>query len=189
MSVGDTIHSAVTNLTDTNIVQSIDSIFIGSDYRKIYYYNSIYMPDTCTHFLIEGIGSGAGLFSELCGSCFEHGYRLECFKQNDITLYYPNNMICQVDTGTVCNFTVSLPEQKSENYFSLIPNPATNEIKIENAKSKIESVEVFDVMGQLQTSNFKPQTISVEVSSLAQGIYFVRVRTEKGSITRKLIKQ
>jgi hypothetical protein len=72
---------------------------------------------------------------------------------------------------------------------SLFPNPATSEIKIKNAKSKIESVEVFDVMGQLQTSNLRPQTNSVDVSSLAQGIYFVKVTGENTTAVAKFVKQ
>ena len=188
LTAGDTIHT-MPSYVDTNIVQSVDSILIGSDYRKIYYYNSSsYGPDTCTHFLIEGIGSGAGLFSELCGSCFEHGYRLECFKQDNQILYYPNNIFCQNDTGTVCNFTVSVSEVKSEKYIVISPNPATTQLAISSRQGTIKEIEIYDVLGekvhleQLSISNYQ---LTVNVSELHSGIYFVILRGEKSSAAGK----
>ncbi|MBK5284340.1 MAG: hypothetical protein JJE25_02970, partial [Bacteroidia bacterium] len=99
LSVGDTINTLYSNdIGSPHIVQSIDSIFIGIDYRKIYYYGSNLGNDSCTQFLIEGIGTGAGLFSPLCGNgCFEQGFQLSCFKQDGNILYYPNPSICTVD--------------------------------------------------------------------------------------------
>jgi hypothetical protein len=90
-------------------------------------------------------------------------------------------------------FISGINSPASVNEFTLSPNPATSEIKIESAKSKIESVEVFDVVGvkvkHLTPALSEGEGVRVEVSSLAAGIYFVRVKTEKGSVTRKLIKQ
>lgn len=83
---------------------------------------------------------------------------------------------------------VSIEENIVVNTLSLSPNPATNDIRIES-KTKIERIEIYDVLGQLQTSNFKPQTLSIDVSSLASGIYFVKVKTEKGERVGKFVKQ
>ncbi|HLG34245.1 MAG TPA: T9SS type A sorting domain-containing protein [Bacteroidia bacterium] len=77
----------------------------------------------------------------------------------------------------------------AESNFFLSPNPATNEIRVESSEFRVESVEVYDVLGQPQTSNLKPQTNAVDVSSLAPGIYFVKVKSKEGERAAKFVKQ
>jgi hypothetical protein len=77
--------------------------------------------------------------------------------------------------------------------FFSFPNPATNEIRIENANSIIESIEIYNVLGkriyseQLQTSDLKPQTVNV--STWNAGMYFVKLRGEKEERVGKFVKQ
>jgi hypothetical protein len=197
LSIGDTINTILVTPGDIFVVQALDSIFIGSNYRNIYYYSSTYGSDTCTHFLIEGIGSGAGLFSELCGSCFEHGYRLLCYKQDNQTLYYPSNAFCSTDTSIDCNFTVSISESIRESKsVILFPNPATNELRIQSrilgTELRIERIEIYDVMGKKRLTPALSKgegAASIDVSTLTPGMYFVRVKIEKGIVTEKFIKQ
>src|SRR5436190_20429134 len=64
----------------------------------------------------------------------------------------------------------------------LYPNPASNELIIQNAELRIENAEIFNTIGekkfsQRQTIDAKQQTI--DISQLPSGIYFVRVRGEK----------
>ncbi|HLG36320.1 MAG TPA: T9SS type A sorting domain-containing protein [Bacteroidia bacterium] len=80
------------------------------------------------------------------------------------------------------------------NNISLFPNPATTEIKIENVKSKIESVEVYDVMGKeikYLIPNPSPSgegSASIDVSELAAGIYFVKVFDGERSVVKRFVK-
>ena len=78
------------------------------------------------------------------------------------------------------------------------PNPTTGELKIENGKLKIENVEIFDVMGRKAPLNppeggrlpsFGGVGGGFDISHLPSGIYFVRIQTETGVITQKIIKQ
>jgi len=81
-------------------------------------------------------------------------------------------------------------------YFLISPNPATNEITIHAAASgSIELVEIYDVLGirrqllvvssqsslaqQLSTDNYP---LTVDVSKLSPGIYFVRVSVPSGKV-------
>ena len=54
----------------------------------------------------------------------------------------------------------------------------------------VQEVEVFDVFGKLvTTTNVIDNPIQINVSSLANGMYFVRVTTDRGTVTKPFVKQ
>ena len=76
------------------------------------------------------------------------------------------------------------------------PNPTTGELRIEvagQARNDVQGVEVFDVYGRkvLDDHNSYGLTVlrSYGLSNLPAGVYFVRIEIEKGTITKKIIKQ
>jgi len=81
----------------------------------------------------------------------------------------------------------AIEEESNKGAFNIYPNPATNEILISNSGFLIFTVEIIDVLGQLQIPNFKPQTNSVDISSLRSGIYFVKVFIGENLYCKKLI--
>jgi hypothetical protein len=72
--------------------------------------------------------------------------------------------------------------------FSIYPNPTTNILNI-NTSYNYSSFEssIFDVHGKqiLTMSN----TNSIDVSKLNNGIYFIKIKTDKGEFNQKFIKQ
>lgn len=77
----------------------------------------------------------------------------------------------------------------------VFPNPANDKLTIgyknPNASGAIEEVEVYDVIGDRVLSKQQitsGQPVSIDVSSLNTGIYFLRIKTEIGFLTRKCIK-
>ena len=75
---------------------------------------------------------------------------------------------------------------------TLVPNPTTGELKIENGELKIENVEVFDVYGRKLLSNHLITSSSnhlINISHLHSGIYFVKITTEAGEVVKKVVKQ
>ena len=85
-----------------------------------------------------------------------------------------------------------------ENSIVLYPNPAKEIVNVEYTMYKhmdIETVEVIDVYGKVvrtavETNNHLPlQTAQINVSNLSDGLYFVRVTTSTGQITKPFIKQ
>jgi hypothetical protein len=102
------------------------------------------------------------------------------------------------DSKTVCTdqSTVSINENVSEN-IKVYPNPVLNELKIENGstssptgKLKVDNIAVHDVLGNLIKSISKPQAnISLNVSDLSSGIYFLKIDCGNAFITKKFIKQ
>ena len=89
----------------------------------------------------------------------------------------------------------------SSNDFRLYPNPATKQLTIESRQTttgKIELVEIYDVLGvRCLTPTLSPdknrdrhgEGVSVDVSSLASGIYFVKVKTKEGESVAKFVKE
>ena len=70
---------------------------------------------------------------------------------------------------------------------SIFPNPVKEELKIESENLKINSVEICDIAGKtLMSQMFRETTINV--SLLPHGVYIVKIYTEKGIVTQKIVK-
>ncbi len=70
--------------------------------------------------------------------------------------------------------------------YNVFPNPFTAKISIENSNSNTET-ELWNCIGQLIYSGRNIE--SQDFSSLAKGIYFLKVQTEQGVVRKKLVKQ
>ena len=83
-------------------------------------------------------------------------------------------------------------EEVMENYFSLYPNPVERKLAIGNLQFAITGIEVYDVIGENRlTLNPSPkgEGLLLDVSSLSQGIYFVKVRGKKEDWIAKFVKR
>lgn len=72
------------------------------------------------------------------------------------------------------------------------PNPAQNQTSIQLETPMTIDVRVFDVSGKLLQYHANKEVTSnfvINTSSMNPGVYFVRISTSKGTITKKLIKQ
>ena len=73
------------------------------------------------------------------------------------------------------------------------PNPATGELIINNYELRIINVEIYDVNGRKQKAESRKQNsegeMVVDISHLPAGVYLVKVFTEQGEITKKIVKQ
>ena len=73
----------------------------------------------------------------------------------------------------------------------IFPNPTTGELKIESSRFKVQSVEVFDVYGRNLTPHtpYPTPLTTINIFHLKSGIYFIKIETETGVITKKVIKK
>jgi hypothetical protein len=80
-------------------------------------------------------------------------------------------------------------EQFAANRFMLYPNPTTGVLNIE-AKSTMNQIELFDTNGRTILKNtLDSQTSSLNMENLATGMYLIKVTTNDGSSTQKIVKQ
>jgi hypothetical protein len=80
-------------------------------------------------------------------------------------------------------------------YPKIYPNPTTGQLIIDNGQLTIDNVEIYDVFGrkivnyQLSIVNYQLSIVnSIDISHLPNGIYFLRIQTNDGVLTKKLIK-
>ncbi|MCH9659826.1 MAG: choice-of-anchor B family protein [Bacteroidetes bacterium] len=71
---------------------------------------------------------------------------------------------------------------------SIFPNPASNRLNITSETHNIEEVVITDVLGKevLSSSSYDTKTLTLDISSLSKGMYFVGINT---TVSKKLIKE
>ncbi|MES2764172.1 MAG: YCF48-related protein [Bacteroidota bacterium] len=88
------------------------------------------------------------------------------------------------------NLAVSVPEKELTNTISLYPNPATNKLNISLSGKAVKqtAVHIYDLQGkELMTSILDENQTTLNVEALQSGLYFVKITTEQGSETKKLV--
>ena len=95
------------------------------------------------------------------------------------------------DWSSAINVTTTGIESWLSNSVSLYPNPAKEYVDIRvDGDLNVTMMEVYDVYGKLiNTVNVVDNPTRINVSGLADGMYFVRVTTEKGAVTKTFVKK
>ena len=76
-----------------------------------------------------------------------------------------------------------------DNSVSITPNPTNSVININNNYT-IKTIELYDIQGRLlQTQLLNSNTTTLDISEKANGVYFVKVKTEIGHKVVKIIKE
>lgn len=110
------------------------------------------------------------------------------------TSFYRLEMI-DINGGTTFSDVVEL-RRIVENFsvLGLVPNPATEttDLLLSSPAEIAASIDIFDLQGkqlshQMFTSESGEHKISLDLSSLSSGLYLVKVSTDSGSYTEKLI--
>lgn len=194
LAVGGTIELAIN--AGFNYISRLDSIrdiTIQNSVRKIYYlteYPASYPGTKNREVWIEGIGSiSNGLLRQtmfgLTGESY-HDYQLLCFHQN-VTLIYQSKDYknCYYDIVDGISDLSSAPED-----FQIFPNPGSGKFTLKlKGDQSVFHVEIINVAGLVIkefNSNYNSPLI-IDLSEQKKGIYFLRLRTENGLITKKII--
>ncbi|WP_298221588.1 choice-of-anchor J domain-containing protein [Flavobacterium sp.] len=75
-----------------------------------------------------------------------------------------------------------------KNNFAVFPNPTTNVLNISNkSNSAITNIQVSDINGRI-INEAKGNTGQINISELMSGVYFLRISTDAGTGTTKIIK-
>ncbi|PCJ27667.1 MAG: hypothetical protein COA97_03350 [Flavobacteriales bacterium] len=87
------------------------------------------------------------------------------------------------------DFPVGIVDRREVKNLTIYPNPASQQITIDNKQITIASIEINDITGKL-IKTINPTTNTVDVSDLPSGIYFLQITTANGTIiTQKFIKK
>ena len=95
----------------------------------------------------------------------------------------PSNILFGINTATLSNTSFDSTE------FSVYPNPANDRVTISSTKSALDKVEMTDLNGRV-VKNLTLGGVSnseISITDLAAGIYLLKINSENGTITKKLI--
>jgi len=85
--------------------------------------------------------------------------------------------------------SVGIEETLRATSVKVYPNPTNGELTIENGQLKIENIDIYDIMGKKIIVNSQLSIInSINIAHLPSGIYFIKISTEAGTVTKKVIK-
>lgn len=161
------------------------------------YYNNLFTIDFMNdqQWIIGG-GGGLILYTEDEGETWTS---LDSETNLNIKkIYFPDKdeLIIAITGGSgLCKSNLDLLTTVPENNVSLriniIPNPANQYIEVRLPRSKGNtSISIINVEGvTLITKQVQGQESWIEVGTLTQGVYFVRVQDEKGVKAGKFVKQ
>jgi hypothetical protein len=100
-----------------------------------------------------------------------------------VTAVYPE---CEASSDTISLVITNLPE-KENNGVTIFPNPATNFVNIKSQNSIIQ-ILIMNNLGLIVFSgDFESNSVQVNISGFNKGIYFIRIETEMGVVSEKLV--
>lgn len=101
----------------------------------------------------------------------------------DMDFLYIDDVVVTAETLSVNNHLAS--------QFSVFPNPATNVININNADNiLVNGVEIIDINGRtVKSAKFDGvSNAQINISDLATGMYMMNIASDKGTTTKKIVK-
>lgn len=181
LSVGDTINWDRPEQDFKAYVFDIDSLLIGSTFRKRINLGVFgNLPDQW----IEGIGSAFGFFSTFGDRSWEKViHELMCYRDNHIPQLFFHNYDC-----SMCDIVTSLVYQSSDQRLIIYPNPMENHTLIEVPEKVIPTqLRVYDLSGRLvyfkTITGFEP--IKLYRKDFKRGIHFLEIIDKKNKSYRE----
>ena len=126
-------------------------------------------------YWVEGVGSLTSL-TDYIESCFTD------YRFNLLCLYENGNKIYPVDLNSSCFLTTSVDNIVAYT-LRMYPNPASSLINIESSLG-FDQLSIYDLNGNRLIVSTEH---SVDVSSLASGLYIVKIQYKGHETTQKLI--
>jgi hypothetical protein len=92
------------------------------------------------------------------------------------------------EVAEACGVVLSINElDMLQNEIKTFPNPVTNTLTLlPSGNIQLQSVQVISTLGE---QLLESKTTDLDFSNFSNGIYFLKVDTDKGSITKKIVKQ
>ena len=171
---------------DNNTVTELWQRWINNSWVNTYQYLRTYDEN----------GNGTSVEFRIC---LEEGWQPANNLVSGLKLYYNNmqsyffggdyKMTASYVKVSDINTAIPKPVAPSELNISIYPNPTTGELRIENCESRIKDIKIFDAIGNKLPLCREKAEGKIDISHLPAGIYFVQITTEKGVVTKKIMKR
>jgi Leucine-rich repeat (LRR) protein len=104
-------------------------------------------------------------------------------------IYFDYNAPIMTNDALTTFATLNNPIHHFDNSVKVYPNPAHSLINI-SCDATIESVSLYDVQGRLlETDLTNSNEVSFDISGKSNGIYFIKITSDKGSKVEKVVKE
>ena len=147
---------------------SQDSYQVGYN-TNLNSYTVVNFDNTAIFWTIDLLTGGSARCTEFGINSQQYGQRLK-------TIGLAVRLVKNVSLST---------NQFYKSNIKVYPNPASDILNIES-QEEVNHIEIFDLLGK-QILSFKGAK-NIDVSGLQNGIYLLKINTEKGSLTEKFIK-
>lgn len=109
---------------------------------------------------------------------YYHTFAIDDYASN----WYVDKIAVNVPTATT--------QSVEETMFSVYPNPSNNIVNIANAKAQINGIKIVDINGRTVKANdfAGVSNVQVNISDLANGVYLMTINSDKGTVTKKIVK-
>ena len=176
-------------LDENNIVMYQSGVFLLPNFI---YRDTFLLGPGCYRFRMwDTDGDGLSFFANNDGSGFA---RLRVLGTNQVVKTFEPDFGVEVDYF----FRVDVPTameapQISPNQVTVYPNPARDKVAVDlnlNSRQSVE-IEVFSIQGVKLSgesySGIAQKIVDFDIRNLADGVYFVRIKTTDETFTRKLV--
>ncbi len=104
-------------------------------------------------------------------------------------IYFDYNFPVLTNDAETIFAALNNPSFEQDNSIKIYPNPTSSIINI-HSDFGINSIELYDVQGRiLETLLETNTTTTLDISSKTSGIYFLKIKTEKGFKVEKIVKE
>ncbi|MDQ3192538.1 MAG: T9SS type A sorting domain-containing protein [Bacteroidota bacterium] len=105
----------------------------------------------------------------------------------DYTIIVTDNYGCENESVIYSYFGSSVTNKEGAKQVKIHPNPASNVIYI-SSDFQINLIEVYSFTGSMVLNHYDNKySLSLDVSSLERGVYFAKIYSSEGLISKKLI--
>lgn len=104
---------------------------------------------------------------------------------NDLQNLYPD-----IAFTTNCGSFLAVNDSKNSKIEIIAsPNPVKDFIQVKS-KDKIQNIKIYDAQGRaLYSENFNQDLIRIDLSGFSDGMYILKIKTEKTEVSKKIIKE
>lgn len=85
---------------------------------------------------------------------------------------------------------IGIPSHSQDCHLYIYPNPTTGKCTIRSEQYILKKIEVYDIYGKpLEILQINDYQTDIDLSSFSSGVYLVRVATEQGMVTKRIVKK
>lgn len=160
-------------------------------------YNDELLRLYCTSTLLTSINIKNGNNINMSRMWAFDNPNLLCIQVDDVN--YANSQDCDIDgdSGWCKDETIvysedcllGFNEQSLQNALQLYPNPVKDKLYFSFSNEVvIKKISIYDVLGKLILIEYNPLN-SIDITKIGSGLLFIKIETNKGVLTKKIIKE